>query len=104
MRKVDWRLVPTKGILALMTMEELIDGEPLMMADFRDTRAVFHKGMGRFIGLTRRRGVALGRPPIRLKDGIWYLNEDLELGRTQRYIPITSETASLELIEAVREV
>jgi hypothetical protein len=102
MRAVDWRLVPAGGALALLTMEDLVDGEPLMMADFRDVRALFHKETGRFVGLARDTGVRLGRPPIRLKDGIWYLIEDLELGRSRRNVPITSDTASLELIELAR--
>lgn len=84
-----------------MTMEEPIDGEPLMIADFRDTHALFHKETGRFVGLTRRRGVRLGCPPLRLKDGIWYLNEDMKLGKLRQDIPITSDTTSLELIETV---
>ena len=101
-RTVDWRIIPTEGILVLMTMEELVDGEPLMMADFRDTRAIFHNETGRFLGLTRRRGVVFGRAPIRLKNGIWYLNEDMELNKVKQDVPITSETASLELIERTR--
>lgn len=104
MKKVDWRLVPDGGILVLLTMEELIDGEPLMMADFHDMRALYHKETGRFVGLTRRKRVMLGRPPLRLKDGIWYLNEDMELGKLRQDVPITSETASLELIEPAQQV
>ena len=99
MRDVDWRLVPRGGILTLLTMEDLIDGHHLMIADFRDMKALFHKETGSWVGLTRGRGIRLGRPPLRLQDGIWYINEDMELGKTKRNFRLTADVVSLEVIE-----
>lgn len=99
MRKVDWRLVPAGGELALMTMDELVDGEPMMMADFRDTKALVHKATRAYVGLHRSGDVRLGRTPLFLRNGIWYVTEDGGLVRTQRDVPVTEETATLELIE-----
>lgn len=99
MRKVDWRLVPVSGELALLTMDELVDGEPLMIADFRDTKAIVHKATGAYVGLSRGRGVRLGKAPLTLKDGIWYATEDKDLGRTRKDVRVSSETTVLALIE-----
>jgi hypothetical protein len=99
MRKVDWRLVPEAGELALLTMDELVDGGPLMLADFRDVKALVHKETGAYVGLSRSRGIRLGTAPIAMKDGIWYVTEDAALGERRKDVPVTAQTAILQLIE-----
>lgn len=56
-------------------MERVEDGVPVSMADFRDDFGLFHPGLGKWVGLSRDRGVRFGTDP-ELRDGIWYVRED----------------------------
>lgn len=76
MRSVEWDAIPDSSYLVLLTMGTVADGIPVMMADFRDDFGLFHPGIGRWIGLSRDRGVRFGAGVPELQDGIWYVRED----------------------------
>lgn len=76
MRPIEWGAVPDSGYLVLLTMERVVDGAPASMADFRDDFGLFHPGLGRWVGLSRGRGVRFGAGTPELRDGIWYVRED----------------------------
>jgi len=84
--------------LLLLTMAEVVDGSALMAADFRDTHALFHSGTGRFIGLSRDRGIRFGSPPVRMENGIWVLEEDPELAETVKDVRISASDLTLKAI------
>lgn len=84
--------------MSLLTMERLGDGVPLMIADFKDTHALFHIESERFIGLTRNRGIRLGKPPLVMTDGIWFLEEDLEIEMKFRDLNVGSTNLVLRVI------
>jgi hypothetical protein len=99
MRQIDWKLVPEHGRMVLLTIQDLVDEVPLMIADFRDTHALFHPKSGRFLGLTRNRGMRMGKSPIQMIDGIWYINEDDEIAEKFKDLEVKSEDLILKVIE-----
>ena len=98
MRPIEWNVVAERGRMVLATMRDVVEGEPLMMADFQDTHALFHEASGRWLGITRTRGVRLGKPSARMKDGIWYVEEDVKLGETVKNLRIVPKDLVLRVI------
>lgn len=74
MRDIDWSRVP-EGPMVVLTAEDTARGEPLKMADFKDTHALFYKVTGSWLALSRT-GVRLGKGPMWMEDGIWMCSPD----------------------------
>lgn len=62
--------------MSLLTSEEISKNCKIMAADFRDTHALFHDGVGRFIGYNRDGVMKFGKKPLSLVNGLWFLEED----------------------------
>jgi hypothetical protein len=83
MRAVDMRAVPRAGAIVLLTVEDLVPNAEMMMADFRDTHAVYYLGLDGWVGLGPQ-GLAMGRGSPELVDGIWYVSPDEEKNSRHR--------------------
>lgn len=99
MRDFDLKLVPAEG-LALMTAPD-VDGGPMYVADFRDSHALVYRATGHFVGFSRRKGLKLGRRPLRMVNGIWIMDEYSGDLRGHEHVELRPELLSLELIESV---
>lgn len=99
MRPVEWNIVPPEGPLVLLTMDDVVDGIPAQMADFRDSKALVHRRTGRWMGLGRR-GIRLGSGVPELRDGIWFVREDPEAAERIRDLDVGAEDLVLKPIEA----
>jgi len=75
-RPVEWNTIPNSTYLVLLTMERVEDNISASMADFRDDFGLFHPGLGKWVGLSRDRGIRFGVGTPELRDGIWYVQED----------------------------
>lgn len=98
MRDIEWDLVSISGTLVLLTMEEVEDGQPILMADFKDIYALSHKKTQSWLGMSRR-GVRLGRGEPELKDGIWVIEEEIDFPDSAKNVVISSNDVSLKPIE-----
>jgi len=78
MRPVDWNLLRQDGILVLLTVEEVEPNVDVLMADFRDTHALFYAPLNAWMGMAPD-GMHLGTAPPEMRDGIWYVVRDEEL-------------------------
>lgn len=99
MKPFDWKYVPEKG-LVLLTVAEVIQDTEVSIADFRDTHALAFKKNGGFIGWSRHGAggdgaMQLGKLPLHLVNGIWYMNEDFEA--QEQYANVQLEISMLEL-------
>lgn len=96
MRDFDWKYVPETG-LVLLTVSEIAQDIGVSIADFRDSYGLSFKKNGGFIGWSRKGGGAmlLGRLPLRLVNGIWYMDEDIEA--QEHYSNVQLELSMLEL-------
>lgn len=63
-------------------MQEVDEGYPMCIADFRDTHGLAFTKSGGFVGWSMTGGMRLGRPPFHLVDGVWYMHEDTK-GQTE---------------------
>lgn len=72
MRPVDFELLRDDGVLVLLTVEEVMDGTPVKMADFKDTHAMFYFPLRAWMGMSSR-GVELGSGQPELIGGVWYV-------------------------------
>lgn len=52
MKLIDWGMVPTQGRLILLTAHDIFNGQPMLMADFKDIHALFHTKTKRWLGLS----------------------------------------------------
>lgn len=59
-----------KGFLPVVTMKEIQEGEPIMVADFRD-KVLKNTKLSFFIGYDGNKMVFLEKP-IRMKNGIYF--------------------------------
>lgn len=84
--------------MILLTATDIGPEERMYAADFRDMTAVMHTPSRSFIGLTRSRGMRLGKHP-RLVDGSWVLEEDVEAQMAYPNKRLTPEALSLEIIK-----
>jgi hypothetical protein len=82
-RSVDWNIVPVEGALALLTVEDISPGVDMMIADFRDDRALYYHGLDGWLGLSQL-GVMTGKGMPELIDGIWYVEIDEEKSSLNR--------------------
>jgi len=98
MKEIRWDIVPNDGSLVLLTAVNLVMDEQLFIADFRDREALVYNPTGSFVGLTRTRGIRLGKKPLRLVNGIWLLDEDLEITKIHKNLFLMPDLVSLEMI------
>jgi hypothetical protein len=96
MRKLDWDIVPEEG-LVLMTAPEIAYSAPMLMADFRDSFALVYTKTGNYIGMSRDRGLQLGKSP-RMVNGIWFLDEDKITGEKHVNVQLLPDVLALERI------
>jgi hypothetical protein len=86
-RPIDWNTVPIEGALALLTVEDISPGVDMMMADFRDDRALYYYKLDGWLGLSHA-GVMMGKGIPELINGIWYVEIDEEKSSSnQNHIP-----------------
>jgi hypothetical protein len=76
MRKFENKFMPESPWLALCTSEYVSPEYPIMLADFRDTYALYHPKLDSFIGLNKYGDLLSGKADLILKNGIWYLEAD----------------------------
>jgi hypothetical protein len=98
MKPVDWDIVPDDGTMILLTTNDIIDDANLYIADFKDLKALIFKPTRSFVGLTRTRGIRLGKGPPRMINGIWYVDEDPKAQAKHKNIELTPELVSLVII------
>lgn len=98
MRDIEWDLVSISGTLILLTMEDVADGQPIFMADFKDIYALSHKKTQNWLGMSRR-GVRLGRGMPELKNGVWIVEEETEPPESMKNVTISSNDVLLKPIE-----
>lgn len=97
MRPFDWGLVPDAG-LVLLTVAEVSDESLVCVADFRDTHALAYVPTNAFMGQSRTRGMRLGKLPLQMRDGIWFMEEDLEVPDEHSEVRLRSELVRLRPI------
>jgi len=95
MKPIDWGIVPVKGRLVLLTAEDIFNEQPMMMADFKDTHALFHLKTKRWLGLSLKRGIRLCKFGADLVNGYWFVPED----DTLKNVSVRLEDLSLEIIK-----
>lgn len=67
---------PREGMLLLMTVEEVFPDAPMLVADFRDTHALYYSGLDGWVGMGKS-GLAMGTGSPELVDGVWYVEDDV---------------------------
>lgn len=88
------------GELAVMTVPMLGDPKTVMqVADFRDLQALFLPEAQRWVGMSYRRGLRLGKGPVRMVDGVWICSEDLAAQKGREDLKLSPESLSLEVIK-----
>jgi len=97
-REINWGIVPDNGTIVLLTMQDVMEQTPLYIADFRDTHTLVFSKTGNFVGLTKSRGVRLGKRPLRMVDGIWYAHEDLDAQKVYKNMELRPEHLILGII------
>jgi hypothetical protein len=89
-RPVDWNIVPVEGALALLTVEDISLGVDMMIADFRDDRAIYYHGLDGWLGLSQS-GVMIGKGMPELIDGIWYIEiDEKKISSNRNHVPDVS--------------
>ena len=96
MKEISWEGVP-EGLMILLTATDVGHAERMYAADFRDMTAAMHLPSGAFIGMTRDRGIRLGRRP-RLVNGTWVLEEDRKAQEAFPDKALSPDVISLEVI------
>ena len=99
MREIDWSIVPDNGTLVLLTMRDVMKQTPLCITDFRDTHTLVFSKTGNFVGLTKSRGVRMGKRPLRMVNGIWYADEDLAAQKVYKNMELQPEHLILGIIQ-----
>jgi hypothetical protein len=97
-REINGDVVPNNGTLVLLTMRDVVDRAPLYITDFRDTHTLVFSKTGNFVGLTKSRGVRLGKRPLRMVDGIWYAVEDFDAQKVYKNVELRAEHLILNII------
>lgn len=87
MRVIEWNKVPDYPGMVLLTSEEVNSSSKIMMADFRDDKALFHEKSGRYVGLSSDGRMRLGGKPLHMIDGLWYLYVDPKACETNPDLP-----------------
>ena len=59
--------------MVVATASSISERVPIMAADFRDTHALFHSKSGNFIGVDHVGIMWFGKPPLKMINGIWYM-------------------------------
>ena len=98
MREIDWDIVPNNGTLVLLTMQDIMNQARLYVTDFRDTHTLVFSKTGNFVGLTKDRGVRLGKRPLRMVNGIWYAVEDFDAQKVYKNMELCPEHLILGII------
>lgn len=73
--------------------------EVMQVADFRDFQALFIPKFGKWVGLSRGRGLRFGKGPVRLVDGVWRCTEDREAQEGREDLVLSPDILSLETIK-----
>lgn len=98
MKEVDWDIVPTGETMILLTAGGLEPNGLLFMADFKDTMALKFTPTGNYIGLTRNRGMRLGKGPKFMRNGVWFIYEDFEAQKRYTECELDMSLVTLENI------
>ncbi len=85
--------VPDMPWVVLATADGVGSSE-ISAADFRDTHALFHRESGRFVGVDSSGTMWLGKTPISMIDGVWYM----EIDGDARYEMIPAASLELRII------
>ncbi len=103
MKRVDPSVLRDDGELVLLTVEEVVEGVEVQMADFRDTHALFYAPLSSWMGLSSR-GVQLSRrdSPPELRNGIWYVRRDEDLCAAHENLAPKPEAIVLRVIDSSR--
>ena len=99
MKSIDWKLVPEKGNMVALTVPEITEDGDLYMADFKDVRILVFKKTGSYLGITKTRGIRLGKKQsLHMISGIWYVEEDLENQAKYENFTLSPDSISLQII------
>jgi len=82
----------------MVTVPDLEGLGDMYLADFKDSQALAFKKTNHFLGLSRNRGIRLGRHPLRMIDGVWYITEDPEAKMAIQDLQISHEALCLRII------
>lgn len=96
MKEISWEGIPD-GLMILLTAQDIGPSERMHAADFRDMTAVMFMPARSFVGLTRDRGIRLGKRP-RLFEGSWVLEEDEKAQEAYPDKRLNPDVLSLEVI------
>lgn len=78
MRPVEETPIPSDpSVLILMTVDEIVSGIKMQVADFTDTHALFYDALGAWIGLGVG-GLSIGSDPW-MEGGVWYVRKEANL-------------------------
>jgi hypothetical protein len=97
MRRIELGLA-VENQLILLTMEDVQDGVPLMLADFRDSLALFHTGVSRYVGLDNIGIIRFGSNPAMIS-GVWTIVPDDLINDSQKDMEVSSKNLVLRPIE-----
>ena len=92
MRNIDWKRVPDFPGMVLLTSLEVSPSSKVMMADFRDDKALFHEKSGKYVGLSSDGKMRLGGKPLHMVDGLWYLHVDQKSCDANPNVPANTMT------------
>jgi len=102
MRDFDWKYVPQTG-LVLLTVPEISKDVQVQIADFRDTHALAYAPSGGFIGYSHKGSelgvpgsMRLGKTPLHLVDGIWFMFEDEKGQQAHQHVLLKLELLILK--------
>lgn len=87
MRQIDSQVLAQLPYVVMLTAKSVDVYETIMIADFKDSEALFHEPSGRFVGMELNGSMCLGKKPIVMQDGVWYMNIDDEMNEKYRGVP-----------------
>lgn len=83
--------------MALLTAEFVGKDAVICWADFKDTHALFHPKIGKFVGFNTDGFMMFGTNKIIMKDGLWLIEEDIN--SIVKYQDVSASELSLALIK-----
>jgi hypothetical protein len=98
MRPIDSALIPVDGSLVVLTSKDIATNSRLFIADFRDMLALVYKPTGSYLGAGHT-GIRLGKRPLEMKNGLWLMQEDVELRKTHSDVQVSPDMLALEMIK-----
>ena len=97
-RQIDLPMLQENGSLILLTSRDIAEDSPLYVADFRDIQALVYVPTGNWLG-TDGSGIRLGKGPLEMIDGVWYMEEDLVMKEKHHNIQLSPELLSFGVID-----